>query len=222
MAFDIERWRQRLLKQLAAQGNKQKVQAGAAIGARDVTGTTQSGAMTSAAEGIARAEAVEAAGINEDAAQMQHERAMELKAIEDAKKEAEKARKRQLIQGIVGLGLNIAGAPLLKGGTSLLGAGLSKIGLTGMKEAEQTLAGTQPVEDLEPPMSQVAPVAMPGTGAPANQQLSAMPLFGQQPAQSFSDWLKLARKRRPTRPAQPLMRPSMEDLQTDTRPWYLQ
>lgn len=189
MAFNIERWRQLLQKRLAAQGSKQKAQAQSAISAQDATGTTQSGAITSAAEGIARAEAVESAGINEEASQMQHERNIELKAIEDAKKAAEKARKQQLIQGIVGLGLNIASAPLMKGGTSLMGKGLSKIGLPGMQEAEQTLAGFQPGEDLDQSMIQEAPATEP--------QINAMPLFGQQQDQSFLDWLKMARKRRP-------------------------
>lgn len=184
-----------MIKRLTSQGKKQKAQAQAAIDARDVTGTTLSGAYTSAAEGIAAKEALEAAGINEEAAQLQHERLMEQRAMEDAKKAAEKARKQQLIQGIVGLGLGIAGAPMLAGGTSLLGAGLSKVGLPGIKQAEQTMAGTLPPEELEQPMSQVAPVAMPVTPA-AGQQLNAMPLFGQQQNQSFSDWLKMARKRR--------------------------
>ena len=197
MAYDIERWRQKMLKKLANQSTRSKATALASHNLDYGAGLTQSGGYTSAAENIARGEALEAAGVNEEAAQMQHERQLELDAIAAAKKEAEKARKQQMWQSVLGLGLNIAGAPLLAGGTSLLGAGLSKIGLGGMKQAEQTVAGTLPPAEI--PMSQTAPVAIPAYQAPV-QTAMAQQYAPQGGVNDYFGWMNKLRRKKPASP----------------------
>ena len=200
-----------MLKKLATKSTQSKATALASHNLDYGAGLTQSGGYTSAAENIARGEALEAAGVNEEAAQMQHERQLELDAIKKADEEAKKARKRQLIQGIVGLGLNLATAPLLDGGESLVGAGLSKIGLPGMKQAEQTLAGT--TSPMEIPMSEVAPVQIPQYQAPVQAAMAQQYAPQGGVFDYFSQMLK--RKKKPVSPY------NVPDA-PDTRPWYLQ
>lgn len=138
MAFgdysDIEQMRQRQLQSIAQQGQVRRHRALNIYNAANAQGTV-SGAMRGATEGIAGEEALQGAQVNEESAQLQHERQMEENALAEEKRQYNEAHKHDLIKGIINTGLNLATSAILPGGGTLLGAGLGKLGIGGSKAA---------------------------------------------------------------------------------------
>jgi len=123
---DIERMRQRQLSRVASGGRQARAQAHDLSNAT-LRGGVASGAFRGATEGIAAQEAMQAAGINEESAQLQHERQMEVDAERRAQEEQRKAEKNRKWGLLANLAVKAATAPLGPAGGSLLGTVTNKL-----------------------------------------------------------------------------------------------